>query len=188
MVPAVSISGWKGPVCPLVPSCSCGASCGRHGWRRITMALQGIHSTWQQSRLLTKSRGNADNGPYQFLSSWRVLATPQLSLCGLSVVCCAEAVQLTLSCLSRRNCSKYRETLGVLLVEGRLSDLLHHHLGPASPALFLNEYLKHSAGAMEREVPIPQQRHTCNWKRIHLALNLNLGIENSLSHVFPPVL
>lgn len=43
--------------------------------------------------------------------------------------------------------------MGVFSEEGKLSDLLHDHL-------FLNEYLKQSAAAMERErLNIPAETH-----------------------------
>lgn len=86
----------------------------------------------QSSHPLSMCRGNINSGAHQFLLAWRVSSAPvELSwfpslLYAVSPVCCAEAVQLALSCLS--NCSKHRCTFDVLLGEGELSIFLCQHL------------------------------------------------------------
>lgn len=102
----------------LLPSCCTGAS----SWKSWLGTCQGSTAGWPENldRVppSVQVQGKANNGSHgspvpgrflQLLESSCV--SPTFSMWSLSIVCCAEAVQLSL----RRNCSKYKCTLDVFL-------------------------------------------------------------------------
>lgn len=129
-IPAESIPGWKGLFvcmlwCPPVPA---GSSSGRGDWGVLQWHCRLAREPGWSLCPLSMCRGNKQ------WCSWIVPSAPenscssQPSLCGLSLRCCSEAVQLAL----RRNYFKYRCTFHVFLEGSKFSILLGHHLGPPS--------------------------------------------------------
>lgn len=104
--PTESIFSWRGSYADtLVPA---RASSRKGSWGHITAALQLVESIRIEFPLTIQVQGNINNGIWQFLLSWIVPQLPEssqgsstFSIQSLSLISCAEAVQLALSFISR---------------------------------------------------------------------------------------